>query len=50
MDRALQQEATNVLAVLARARQLFGGDQPPADPPAFMAPPDLEQNLGRGWF
>ncbi len=50
MDAALHQEATNVLALLSRAQQLFGGDAPPADPPAFVAPPGLEADLGRGWF
>jgi hypothetical protein len=50
VERALQQEASNVLAVLSRGTQLFGGDVPPADPPAFVAPLDLEHNLGRGWF
>jgi hypothetical protein len=50
VDPALQHEASNVLGSLFRARQLFGGDRPPADPPAFVAPPDLEANLGRGWF
>lgn len=50
MEHALQQEASNVLAVLSRVKQLFGGDEPPADPPAFVAPLDLECNLGRGWF
>ena len=50
MDAALHQEATNVLGLLSRAQQLFGGQAPPADPPAFVAPPDLEADLGRGWF
>jgi hypothetical protein len=50
VDTALHQEASNVLGLLSRARQLFGGDVPPADPPAFVAPPDLEADLGGGWF
>jgi hypothetical protein len=50
VEPALQHEATTVLAALARVRQVFGADEPPADPPAFVAPPDLECNLGRGWF
>jgi hypothetical protein len=50
VDPALLQQASDVLAVLNRAQQLFGGDRPPADPPAFVAPADLEDNLGRGWF
>jgi hypothetical protein len=50
VDPALEQQAGNVLVVLNRARQLFGGDRPSADPPAFVAPADLEDDLGRGWF
>jgi hypothetical protein len=50
VDTALHQETTNVLGLLSRAQQLFGGDTPPADPPAFVAPPDLEDDLSRGWF
>jgi hypothetical protein len=50
VDAALHQKATNVLGLLSRTRQLFGGDVPPADPPPFVAPPDLEADLGRGWF
>jgi hypothetical protein len=50
VDAALHQEATNVLGLLSRAQQLFGGDAPPADPPAFVAPPELETDLGCGWF
>jgi hypothetical protein len=46
----LHQEATNVLAALSRALHLFGGDAPPADPPAFAAPAGLEADLGHGWF
>jgi hypothetical protein len=46
----LHQVTTNVLGLLSRARHLFGGDTPAADPPAFVAPPDLEDDLGRGWF
>ena len=50
MDAALHEETTNVLGLLNRAQQLFGGQATPADPPAFIAPPDLEADLGRGWF
>jgi hypothetical protein len=50
VDAAVHHETTNVLALLSRARQLFGGDDPPADPPAFVAPPELEADLGGGWF
>ena len=50
MDAALHQQAANVLVVLSRAQLLFGGDAPPADLPAFVPPPGLEADLGRGWF
>jgi hypothetical protein len=50
VDAALHQEASKVLGLLSRAQQLFGGDEPPADPPAFVAPPGLDADLGRGWF
>jgi hypothetical protein len=50
VDPALHQQASTVLDVLYRAQQLFGGLSPPADPPAFLAPPDLEVDLGGGWF
>jgi hypothetical protein len=50
VDAALHQEAANVLGLLSRAQQLFGGDRPPVDPPAFAAASDLEADLGGGWF
>jgi hypothetical protein len=50
VDTALHQEVTDVVGLLSRAQQLFNGQDPPADPPAFVAPPDLEADLGRGWF
>jgi hypothetical protein len=50
VDTALHHEATNVLELLSRTQHLFGGQAPPADPPAFVAPPNLEADLGRGWF
>ena len=50
MDAALHQHTSTVLGLLTRARQLFGGDTPPADPPGFAAPADLEADLGRGRF
>jgi hypothetical protein len=46
----LHHEARNTLDLLSRAQQLFGGQTVPADPPAFVAPPDLEDDLGEGWF
>ena len=40
-----------VRAAIARARTLFGDpDSGAVDPPVFAAPPDLEQQLGRGAF
>jgi hypothetical protein len=50
VDAALQEQADNVLVVLSRVQRVFGGDRPPADPPAFLPPRDLEDNLGRGSF
>jgi hypothetical protein len=50
VDAALHQETTNVLGLLSRVQQLFGGQAPPADPPPFVALVDLEADLGRGWF
>lgn len=50
MDFALQQQAGEVLELLSRAQNTFGGERPPADAPAFAPPQDLEHNLGGGWF
>jgi len=50
VDAALHQEATNVFGLLSRVQQLFGGDAPPADAPAFTTPPGLEADLGRARF
>jgi hypothetical protein len=49
VDDALQHQADIVIQVLSHAQKVFGGDQAPADPPAFVAPTDLEQQLG-DWF
>ena len=46
MDAALQQQASNVLDLLSRVQQLFGGERLPADPPAFVPPPELEAGSG----
>jgi hypothetical protein len=46
VNDALHAQAETVLALLAHAQNVFGADRPPADPPAFAAPPDLEQRLG----
>jgi hypothetical protein len=40
----------HVLRVLHRAQNIFGGDTAPAGPPAFAAPRELEDDLGRGFF
>ncbi|MDA2893418.1 hypothetical protein PDG61_21060 [Mycolicibacterium sp. BiH015] len=50
MEPALQQETRHVLGMLSRVQHLFGRDQLPADPPAFVPPAGLEDDLGRGWF
>jgi hypothetical protein len=50
VDIALQNQAREVLDVLSRAQKVFGGERPPADPPAFVPPRDLERDLGSGWF
>ena len=50
MEPALQQETSDVLGMLGRVQRLFGGDRLPADPPAFVPPAGLEDDLGRGWF
>ena len=50
MDAALHHQASAALGLLTRARQLFGCDTPPADPPIFAAPADLEADLGHGRF
>ena len=50
MNPNLEQEVERVLGVVARAQNVFGGVTPPAEPPAFAARGDLEDNLGRGYF
>jgi hypothetical protein len=50
VDPVLARQASNVLELLHRARQVFGGETVPADPPAFSTPPDLEGDLGRGSY
>ena len=47
---ALQQQTAEVLRLLSRAQAVFGGGAPPADPPTFAPPRDLENNLGLGFF
>ena len=46
----LKQQAAQVLGLLSRAQAVFGGDQEPAAPPAPATPPQLEDNLGLGFF
>jgi hypothetical protein len=46
----LQQEADAVLGLVGRAKQVFGGDVPPTEPPVLGASRDLEDHLGRGYF
>jgi len=50
VNRKLEQEANTVLELVARARNVFGGNIPPAEPPEFAANRHLEDNLGRGYF
>lgn len=50
MDPKLEQEADAVLGLVHRARQVFGGNVPPIEPPAFGPGRDLEDNLDRGYF
>lgn len=46
----VEAEADKLLATVSRALTVFGTATPPADPPLFAAPRDLEDNLGRGHF
>ena len=50
MDTGVELQVNHVLAVLSRAQQVFGAGRPPADPPVFVPPRGLEDNLGRGHF
>ena len=50
MSSAIHHEAAHALDLLSRVQQLFGGQIAPADPPAFVPPPDLEHHLGGSWF
>jgi hypothetical protein len=47
---ALQQQASAVLAVLSRAREVLGGDGSAAPPTAFAPPREIETGVGRGVF
>ena len=46
----VEAEADKLLATVSRALTVFGAPTPPADPPVFAAPRDLEDDLGRGQF
>ena len=46
----LKQQAAQVLGLLSRAQAVFGGDQEPAALPESATPPQLEDNLGLGFF
>lgn len=50
MNPRLEQEVMAVLRVITHAQNVFAGDITPAPPPAFAASPDIEDNLGRGYF
>ncbi|MUL48335.1 hypothetical protein FZI85_27465 [Mycobacterium sp. CBMA293] len=50
MNADLEREALSVKGVLSRAKKIFGGDVAPIMPPDFVAPRDLEDNLGKGYF
>ena len=50
MDEGLQDQTDAVLRALTHAQAVFGGAEPPADPPAFVARRDLEDDLGGGWY
>lgn len=43
-------ETKKVLGVVSRALDVFGADTEQAEPPRFAAAPDIEDNLGRGYF
>jgi hypothetical protein len=46
----LKQQAAQVLGLLSRAQAVFGGDQEPAAPPESATAPQLEDNVGLGFF
>lgn len=50
MNSRLEHEAQQVLGVVSHAQRIFGGDVPPAEPPAFAPRRDLEDDLGKGYF
>ncbi|WP_425004968.1 hypothetical protein [Mycolicibacterium sp. S3B2] len=50
MESGLQQQASEVLDLVTRAKQVFGGDGTPQGPPAFAAPRDLEDGISRERF
>jgi hypothetical protein len=50
VNPTLQQETDAVVGLIGRAKQVFGGDLPPVEPPVLGAAHDLEDHLGRGYF
>ena len=50
MNRKLERQADTVLGLVCRARNVFGGDTAPIEPPDFAANRHIEDNLGRGYF
>jgi hypothetical protein len=44
----LEKQAEAVLGLVRRARQVFGGEVAPVEPPVFAARRDLEDDLDRG--
>jgi hypothetical protein len=50
VDVGVELQVNHVLGVLSRAQKVFGAASPPADPPVFTPPRQLEDNLGRGHF
>lgn len=50
VNSRLEQETQQVLRAVSHAQHVFGGDVPPAQPPAFAPRRDLEDDLGRDYF
>jgi hypothetical protein len=50
VNDGLQSQTDAVLRALTHARAVFGGDELPVDPPAFVERRDLEDDLGAGRY
>ncbi|WP_158220767.1 hypothetical protein [Mycobacterium lehmannii] len=50
MESGLQQQASEILDLVSRAKKVFGGDSVPERPPAFAPPGDLEEAISRDCF